>query len=314
MFKKASIIIPALNEERHIGRCIKAIHELDTGAMKVEAIVVDNGSADRTVEIARGLGVTVLIKPEVNVSAVRNYGVENSSGDLLAFVDADCMVSKGWLKSAVRTMKAESADAVGSFHVIPEDSGWVGRTAELVQAMKVGSDVRYIPSGNLLVKRACFEAIGGFAPSLETSEDVDFCNRLRKHGYKMFLNPEISSVHMGSPSGIAEMFSRELWHGKSMCTVFFRDLLAVRNLRLFLFSATNLAFILGMVASLYPLFRSTAAYFVVFLALYLLLNLAVALNDWRRIRRGLASLFFYSVIYGLARSFSIVRWFASFIF
>jgi len=314
MFKKASIIIPALNEEKHIGRCLKSVLDLDNGAIKIEVIVVDNGSTDRTVEIARSLGATVLIKPGVNVSSVRNYGVENSSGDLLAFVDADCMVSKGWLKCAVQTMEAESADAVGSFHIIPKETGWVGRTAELVQSIKVGSDVRYIPSGNMLVKRQCFEAVVGFAPSLETSEDVDFCNRLKKHGYKMFLNTEISSVHLGSPSGVAEMFSRELWHGKSMCTVFFRDLLAVRNLRLFLFSAANLVFLIGTFVSLYPLFRSTAVYFAVFLALYILLNLAVALNDWRRIRRSLPSLFFYSVIYGLARSSSIVRWLASFIF
>lgn len=311
MFKLVSIIIPALNEERHIAKCLKAISGLDRTGLEVETIVVDNGSTDSTVEIARAHGALVLVKPGVNVSAVRNHGVEHSRGDLLAFVDADCTVSNDWLKHALQTFASESADAVGSFHQIPQEAGWIGRTAELVQSVKVGSVAKYIPSGNLLVKRSCFEAIGGFNASLETSEDVDLCNRLKKNGCKIFLNPKISSTHLGSPMGASEMFKREMWHGKSMCTVFLQDFLAVRNLRLFLYSSVNLLFILGVIAGIYPMVYGNAAPFITSLVLYLLLNLAVALNDWRRVRKNIISLFGYSLIYGLARSLSIVKWVAS---
>jgi len=309
-----SIIIPALNEEKHVARCLKAISELDRAGLEIEVILVDNGSTDSTVETARAHGAAVFVKPGVNVSAVQNYGVEHSRGDLLAFVDADCTVSKDWLKNAVRTFSDESADAVGSCHLIPEEAGWVGRTAELLQSVKVGSDVKYIPSGNLLVKRSCYEAIGGFNASLETSEDVDFCTRLTRNGYKIFLDPKISAVHLGSPTGVGEMFKREVWHGKGMCAVFLKDLLAVRNLYLFLYSGANLVFILATVASVYPLARGNAVPFIISLFLYLALNLAVTIGKWRRVRKNAVSLFGYSVIYGFARSLSIVKWIASGLF
>lgn len=313
MFKSVSIIIPALNEERHIAKCLHAISALDKTGLEVETIVVDNGSTDSTVEIARAHGALVLVKPGVNVSAVRNHGVEHSRGDLLAFVDADCTVSKDWLKNALRTFASESADAVGSCHLIPEEAGWIGRIAELVQSKRVGSDVKYIPSGNMLVKRRCFELIGGFMPSLETSEDVDFCSRLRRHGYKIFLDPKISAVHLGAPMGVREMFRREMWHGKTMFPVFLSDLRSgkklrsVRNLSLIMFSTVNLIFIIGMVAGVYQMIRGENTLFMACAALYLFLNFAMAIRDWVKVKQGLLYLFGYIVIYGIARSLSLAR-------
>jgi len=306
-----SIIIPALNEAAHMAMCLDAIAGMDRAGLEVEAIVVDNGSTDSTVEIARARGAVVLVKPGVNVSAVRNHGVEHARGDLLAFVDADCTVSKDWLKHALLTFAAESADAVGSCHLIPEESGWIGRIAELVQSRRVGPDVKYIPSGNMLVRRPCFEAIGGFTPSLETSEDVDFCNRLKTQGYKIFLNPEISAVHHGAPMGVREMFRREMWHGKTIVRVFLNDIRSgrklsnIRNRNLIVFSAVNLLLIFGMLLGVYPMLMGSYALFAACAALYLLLTFAMAMRDWLKVREALPYLFAYIIIYGVARSLSL---------
>lgn len=313
MFKVLSIIIPAFNEQKHIAQCIDSIAGMDRAGLEVETIVVDNGSTDSTAETARKRGATVLVKPGVNVSAVRNHGVEHSRGDLLAFVDADCTVSKDWLVNALKTLASESADAVGSCHLIPGETGWVGRVAELVQSKRVGSDVKYIPSGNMLVRRSSFKAVGGFAPSLETSEDVDFCSRLRKHGYKIFLNPEISAVHHGAPAGVREMFKRELWHGKTMVPVFLSDirsgvrLRSVRNRNLIMFSGLNLVFIIAMILGVYPMLNGEPALFIISAALYLLLTFGMAMRDWVKVKEGLGFLFCYIIIYGLARSLSLAQ-------
>ena len=317
MFKSVSIVIPALNEEKNIAKCVRAIAAIDRCSLDIETIVIDNGSTDRTVEIARALGARVLVKSGVNVAEVRNYGVRHSGGELLAFVDADCVVAKDWLREALNTIEKESADAVGSFHVIPAEAGWIGRTAELIQHKKVGNDVRYIPSGNLIVKRSCFEAIGGFKASLETSEDVDLSIRLKDSGCKLFLDPKISSVHLGSPMSIGEMFKREMWHGKAMWPAFIRDirsgkpLRSARNLRLVLYSSINLLLIIGIIGTLYPLYQGQPVPLLVSSVLYLLLNLTVALNDWRRLRKNLLQLFGYCAIYGVARSISVLRWLVS---
>ncbi|MCC6502893.1 MAG: glycosyltransferase [Deltaproteobacteria bacterium] len=309
MFSKVSVIIPALNEERHIGQCLGALSEIDRAGLPVEVIVVDNGSTDRTVEIARQAGVRVLERPGIRIAAMRNAGVASSKGDLLAFVDGDCVVKKDWLTSAIKAIKREGAAAVGSFHITPEEAGWIGRTAEALQSTKVGSRINYIPSGNLIATRAAFEKVRGFNEALETSEDVDFCHRLKEAGFKLFIDPAISSVHHGAPKTVSEMFAREMWHGKNTCTVFINDLLKARNRNLILFSGINLVLLLSMLAgAIVFLLAGHPALLLAAAALYLALNLLLAIKDRKKTRYSLVSLFFYDIIYGLARSASIVSW------
>src|SRR6185437_9769826 len=98
---EVSIIIPAFNEERSIGSCLDAIANLRTADAEFEVLVIDNGSADRTVEIARHyagrLNLRTVIEPGVHVSVLRNTGARLAMGKHLAFVDADCIVSPDWL-------------------------------------------------------------------------------------------------------------------------------------------------------------------------------------------------------------------------
>lgn len=308
MFKKVSIIIPSFNEEQFIGRCLQSILEIDRHNMELELIVIDNGSTDKTTEIAKEYGALVSIKPGVKVATLRNYGVTLSNGDLLAFVDADCTVFKDWLNQAIQCMNRESAGAVGSFHIIPKDANWIGKTAALIQKKKTGVDINYIPSGNMIVKRSAFCDVGGFDESLETSEDADLCYKLKLKGYRLFIDPMICSIHWGVPRNIKELFIREMWHGKTMFTVFFRDLKGVRNLRLVLFICTNGALLLSMILGTLVLFNfGSWSLLIISSITYLSLNLIVTFYDWNKIRKRFFWLFSYTIIYGLARSASIAR-------
>jgi glycosyltransferase involved in cell wall biosynthesis len=136
MFKKLSVIIPALNEEKYIGNCISSLYHIERDDLDMEIILVDNGSTDRTFEIAEKLGAKTYIVKDVRIAGLRNYGVRQSTGDILAFVDADCVVGRDWLIQSIKTMDREEADAVGSHHIVPEDSGWIGRTSELLDKRK----------------------------------------------------------------------------------------------------------------------------------------------------------------------------------
>lgn len=308
MFTKLSIIIPALNEEKHIANCISAISSLDRCGLEIEIIVVDNGSTDGTFNLAQEHGAMVYVLKGVKIAGLRNFGARQSTGNLLAFVDADCVVASDWLRNALETIEREKADAVGSFHSIPSDAGWIGRIAGLIQHKKVGAVTNYIPSGNFIVNRSVFKSLNGFNEQLETSEDVDICHRLKKNGFKIFLDPAIRSIHYGTPNTISEMFFRELWHGKSVYSEFFNELLAIKNFRLVLYSTINLFLIFSVFLSIYLLFFKKYIFFLVSSMLYIILNIIPTYLDWKKIKKYFIQLYIYTAIYGLARSFSLLKW------
>src|SRR5690554_2773864 len=95
-----SIVIPVFNEENYIGRCLKSIYNSNYEHSQFEVIVVDNGSHDRSHQIALGFEHTrVLQLAKGNVGAVRNHGAAHARGDVLFFIDADCLVDPNWLQS-----------------------------------------------------------------------------------------------------------------------------------------------------------------------------------------------------------------------
>ena len=301
-----SIIIPAFNEEKHIGSCIKALIAANKNNIGYEIIVMDNGSVDDTAEVAKNLGVTIKIRPDVNVATLRNIGASFASGDLLAFVDADCTVGTDWLLSVMKCFKRESADAVGSFHAIPKTSGWIGEISSAIQSHKIGSTVNYIPSGNMIIKKDIFLKVNGFNTSLETGEDVDICYRLKEKGYKIFNDPQIISTHYGSPATINEMFLREIWHGKTMLNIFLNEF--PRNWRVVLFSFVFLINLVGIVLGVFAVFMFSS-YSLLLLGILSIfsVNLFLTIKDWLKFKCNFLKLFFFIMIYGTARAFSLLN-------
>src|SRR3972149_10557322 len=107
---KFSFIIPALNEEKYIGACIRSIkNQLEEGD---EIIVVDNGSHDRTTQIAKSLGCRVLKEKNNGLSHARNRGAREARGNVLCFIDADSIVSDEWLRRAKTALRKTKNKAV----------------------------------------------------------------------------------------------------------------------------------------------------------------------------------------------------------
>ena len=94
----ASVIIPVLNGEATIGTLLAALKN-QAGAGEFESIVVANGSSDRTMEIARAAGATVLQQPVRGPSAARNLGLRHARAEILAYTDSDTIPSRRWLAS-----------------------------------------------------------------------------------------------------------------------------------------------------------------------------------------------------------------------
>lgn len=210
-----SVIVPAKNEAAILGDCLCALFSVDHPRSKFEVIVIDNGSIDSTARIAKDKGAKVYIKPELTISALRNYGAKHAQGDVIAFVDADVLVRKDWLTSALPILFEDGVGCVGCSPEIPAKAGWVEKIWHLqVDTRSVRYEKEWLESMNMLVRKQAFTETGGFNETLRTCEDVDFCYRLTKR-WKIIYAKNIAAVHYGEAKSVAQLFKKESWRGIS---------------------------------------------------------------------------------------------------
>lgn len=211
-----SFVIPARNEEKAIGVCLDSIINLNCDRGWWECLLVDNGSLDATAEIGKAKGAQVFSLPSVTVSALRNAGARKARGEFLAFIDADCVVDKDWLTNALACLRDSNVACVGSHPGIPEDCSWVQETWALQnRSAEAVEDVDWLPSMNILVRKSAFMEVGGFNDLLTTCEDVDFCYRLKRKGYRIISNRGIKAIHYGEARTLLDFFRKERWRGQS---------------------------------------------------------------------------------------------------
>ncbi len=244
-----SIIIPALNEERMIGRCLESLSKLDFARDRFEVILVDNGSRDKTLTIAESfqdrLNVRILQKTGVRISALRNTGAKVALGKILAFLDADCLAPADWLDRILTLAPADGAGVLGAHYLLPEDSSWVGRTWHVYQEAPKAGEVSHIPAGDLIMRREDFLSLGGFDETIQTNEDYELCERARAAGMKVRAFPEIGVVHLGTAQSLKVFFRKQAWHGTHVIKVFLRDVFRSHNRKAVFFAAYTFLCLLG---------------------------------------------------------------------
>lgn len=169
---KLSVIIPALNEEANIERCIDSVKKLNPA----EILVVDGGSSDRTKEIALSKGV-IVIQSEKGRGTQMNRGASHAKGDILLFLHADS-VFEDHITKELLDLKDYVA---GFFRLRFDDRSLSVRLVEIFANLR--SRLLHLPYGDqaLFIKKETFQRIGGFRdyPFLE---DLDLVLRLRRIG------------------------------------------------------------------------------------------------------------------------------------
>lgn len=209
-----SIVIPAKNEEVNITKCLDSVLFNDYPKECYEVIVMDNGSSDRTVQISKQSGAKVFVYPEMTISGLRNEGVKKAKGNIIAFLDADCIVSVNWLRAAVANFGNEQIIACGNIPTVIKNATWVQKTWEFnVTNDKERALVGWLSSMNIFVKKDVFLKVKGFDESLVTCEDVDLCYRLRHYG-EILSDKKIEVTHLGEPKNLREFFHKERWRGQ----------------------------------------------------------------------------------------------------
>lgn len=202
--------MPAYKAEATLGACLDALFA--AGFMPSEIIVVDDGSPDETVRVARAKGIEP-IQPGRNQGAARarNAGVTASTGDVLFFVDADVIVHND-----VRTRlekffanKPDWAGVFGSYDTAPPAPPRVSRIRNLLHHhvhQRAAGQASTFWTGCGALRRADFEAADGFRREDEMIEDVGLGLRLARLGRKVLLDPDLRCTHLKSWSwrGFAE--------------------------------------------------------------------------------------------------------------
>lgn len=213
-----SYIIPLYNEENTVNLCIDAImSQMDSDD---EIIVVDNGSTDNSINnINNYKSIAIYHKPGCTIGAVRNAGASIASNQILAFIDADCVVCPNWRKHTIITLVDNNIGATGSKVDIPDDSVWIER-AWYSQRDDKCTTVKYINSGNLVVRKSVFDEVGGFSEDLITGEDSELGWRIDKSGYLILNNPKIKATHLGNPKNLRKFYKKEKWHALGMLGTF----------------------------------------------------------------------------------------------
>ena len=212
-----AVIVPTLNEENYIERCLQSVSSQSYPKEKILAIVVDSGSSDHTVSLAKKSGAIILNVKRKSIAFSRNKGAYYEKRDIVAFLDADCIADPDWIANAVSILKRKCAVAVGSYpSAIPGESN----DLQIAWSKLAGkgfckeTEVDWLPSANLIVRESAFNAVKGFNEKLETCEDVDFCYRIKSQGLVLY-DHDVKVYHLREPKTLNALFSKELWHSRS---------------------------------------------------------------------------------------------------
>lgn len=194
------MIIPHFEDLEPLRDCLSAL--LAQSEQPSEIIIADNGSQDSAARVAGlaaevGLTVTVIFIDERGAGPARNGGAQIATGDMIAFLDADCRPHSDWVtrgKDATQTVGIVG----GPVHVTRQD----GRKLSTEEAWDVlfGHDAEkshrrhnHLLGGNIFMTRAIFQRVGGFRNGYP--EDRDWCERAAAMGYRIGFDPLLIVSH-----------------------------------------------------------------------------------------------------------------------
>jgi len=206
----ASVIIPVRNEARTIGRLVHAVLDQARPTWSIEVVVVDDGSTDDTASVAQVHGARVLGLGERpgggNPAAARNRGALAATGEVLVFLDADCLPAPGWLSRLLE--RHESGDTVvGGALDLPEGLPLMARCDYYcgwyhVHSRRPAGEVPNHPPGNLSARRAVFAATAGFTeqqPVAYAHEELAWQAAVRARGERIVFDPQAIVYHYNRP-------------------------------------------------------------------------------------------------------------------
>ena len=215
---KVSVVVCAHDAADTMEECLAALEQLRYP--DVELIVVDDGSRDATRDIVRSHPSVSLIEvSHCGLSAARNLGLGQASGEIVAYTDADVRVDPDWLTYLVQPFVSSDAVGVGGPNVVPADdplmAQCVARAPGSPNCVLLDDRVaEHIPGCNMAFRRDALLAVGGFMPIfVRAGDDVDLCWRLQREGGRLAYAPSALVWHRHRPT-VREYWKQQVGYGE----------------------------------------------------------------------------------------------------
>jgi glycosyltransferase involved in cell wall biosynthesis len=200
-----SVIVPFLDEEAYIGRCLAALENQDIPREDYEIIAVDNGSRDGSAAIVRDFpDITLVHHPVPNVYAARNQALRMARGRIIALTDADCEVSRGWLRAIRSGLEGSDASVALGKTQFPKDVSPDLRLFASYENAKIESlcangpkEHLFASANNMAVKAEAFSRLGPF-DEREVASDIEFVQTYLRAdpAARVVQLPEMQVVHL----------------------------------------------------------------------------------------------------------------------
>jgi glycosyltransferase involved in cell wall biosynthesis len=194
-----SVVIPHLNEPEDLRRCLSALHLQRSDGVPFEVIVVDNGSREWPTSVCFAFkGVRLEKEPIPGPGPARSRGASVARGQIIAFIDADCLAQPGWIRGI-----SDYFDANPDVDIIAGDVGIARADQHRPTALEIYESVysyrvklyverdNYAATGNMAVRKPVFRLVGPFG-GIGTMEDREWGQRATALGFNLAFVPEVT--------------------------------------------------------------------------------------------------------------------------
>lgn len=205
IWPRVSIIVPARGRGTATRTCVESLLALDYPLARREIIVVDDASEPPLAAYLEDLPVRLLRQDHnIGQSAARNLAAKEAQGELLAFIDNDCVADPTWLKKLTPYLNQPQVAIAGGRVVAPASESPVGAFEAVRSPLDMGplaaevgpqQVVPYLPTCNFMVRRQVLLEQGGFDEKLRLGEDVDFIWRSLRSSQRAWYTPAAQVIH-----------------------------------------------------------------------------------------------------------------------
>lgn len=222
-----SVIVPCYNEEKTIGLLLSAILQQTFPLEEIEVVIADGMSTDGTLQAIEKikfdhpeLTILVIENPKRNIPAALNSAILASRREFIVRMDAHSKPEPTYIERSIQALLEGKGDNVGGvWQIEPGGPGAIARGIAAAASHPLGvgdafyrfatkaGEVDTVPFGAF--RRSLIEELGGFDETLLTNEDYEFNTRIRQHGGKIWLDPEIRSVYFARRT--LKLLAKQYW-------------------------------------------------------------------------------------------------------